>query len=217
MQSTILRLRPAATCCCKAVRWPRLQLDPCRDVQRLHGCERAHLVVRAPGHEVSHGAAVGTPRVRVADVGRKEFQKRSEARSPATAISAGRRAAGAMGTSWFIRSPFPWRRPRPIGTWRRGAPSERRQAHDWCAIGSPARRHHAQGLPRRSGGHVTLSNRQINFRSFPSKCSGQPSGKSGPLLGETTRRRTRARRSHRGGSRIMTVSARGNLRSKVSR
>ena len=36
-------------------------------------------------------------------------------------------------------------------------------------------------------GHVILSNRQINFRSFQFTCSGQPSGKSesGLLLGET--------------------------------
>jgi hypothetical protein len=30
-------------------------------------------------------------------------------------------------------------------------------------------------------GQVTLSKRQINFRSFQSKCSGHPSGRSGPL------------------------------------
>ena len=53
----------------------RLLLDPGRDVKRLHGGDRWHPLLVAPGQKLRHGAAVGPARVRVADVGREEFQE----------------------------------------------------------------------------------------------------------------------------------------------
>ncbi len=53
----------------------RLLLDPGGDVQRLHGRDRRHAMILAPGQEVGHGAAVGAARVRVADVGGEEFKE----------------------------------------------------------------------------------------------------------------------------------------------
>ncbi len=44
-------------------------------MQRLHGGDRRHAVLLAPGEELGDGAGVGPPRVRVADGGRKEFQE----------------------------------------------------------------------------------------------------------------------------------------------
>jgi hypothetical protein len=46
---------------------PRLQLDPDRDVQRLHGGNRRHAGVAAPGEEVAGRACVRASRVRIAD------------------------------------------------------------------------------------------------------------------------------------------------------
>ncbi len=52
-----------------------LHFDPGRHMQRLHRRNRRHAVIVAPGQEVRHSAAVGSPRVRVADRRREEFQK----------------------------------------------------------------------------------------------------------------------------------------------
>ncbi len=56
-------------------KFARLPLDPGRHMQRLHRRDRRHAMLVAPGQEVGHSAAVGPPRVRVADGGREEFQE----------------------------------------------------------------------------------------------------------------------------------------------
>src|SRR5271166_1362488 len=53
----------------------RAGLDPGGDMHRLHGADRRYASARAPGQEFIGSAGVGPPRVRVADVGRKEFQE----------------------------------------------------------------------------------------------------------------------------------------------
>jgi hypothetical protein len=53
----------------------RLLLDPSGDVQRLHGGDRPHPVSVAPGHALRRGVGLGPSRVRVADVGCREFQE----------------------------------------------------------------------------------------------------------------------------------------------
>jgi hypothetical protein len=50
-------------------------LDVGRDVHRLHGGDRWHAGVLAPGQEFRHAARVAAPRVWVADVGREEFDE----------------------------------------------------------------------------------------------------------------------------------------------
>jgi hypothetical protein len=50
-------------------------LDPGGDVHRLHGGDRRHAGARAPGQEFIGRAGVGAARVRVADVGREEFEE----------------------------------------------------------------------------------------------------------------------------------------------
>ena len=80
---------------------PRLHLDPRGNVKRLHGGDRGQLVVVTPRQKLRHSAAVSPPRVRVADVRREEFQKRTEARSPLATMSAGRAVDKVIGTSWF--------------------------------------------------------------------------------------------------------------------
>ena len=53
----------------------RASLDPRGDVHWLHGADRRHAGARAPGQEFIGGAGVGPARVRVADVGGKEFEE----------------------------------------------------------------------------------------------------------------------------------------------
>jgi hypothetical protein len=53
----------------------RTGLDPNGDVHRLHGVDRRHAGVGAPGQEFLGSAGIGAPRVRVADVGGKEFEE----------------------------------------------------------------------------------------------------------------------------------------------
>ena len=53
----------------------RRGLDPCSDMHRLDGGDRRHADARAPGQEFISGAGIGAARVRVADVGRKEFEE----------------------------------------------------------------------------------------------------------------------------------------------
>ena len=50
-------------------------LDPGGDVHRLDGADRQHPGARALGQEFIGGAGVRAPRVRVADVGREEFEE----------------------------------------------------------------------------------------------------------------------------------------------
>ena len=50
-------------------------LDPGGDVHRLDGADRRHAGARAPGQEFIGGAGIGPARVRVADVGREEFEE----------------------------------------------------------------------------------------------------------------------------------------------
>jgi len=50
-------------------------LDPGGDVHRLHGGDRRHGGIRAPGQNFLGGAGEGPARVRVADVGGKEFEE----------------------------------------------------------------------------------------------------------------------------------------------
>ena len=53
----------------------RAGLDPGGDVHRLDGGDRRHAGARAPGQKFLGGAGIGSPRVRVADVGREEFEE----------------------------------------------------------------------------------------------------------------------------------------------
>ena len=53
----------------------RAGLDPGGDVHRLDGGDRRHAGARAPGQEFLGGAGIGPARVRVADVGREEFEE----------------------------------------------------------------------------------------------------------------------------------------------
>jgi hypothetical protein len=53
----------------------RAGLDPGRNVHRLHSADRRHAGGRAPGQELIGGAGIGPPRVRVANVGREEFEE----------------------------------------------------------------------------------------------------------------------------------------------
>jgi hypothetical protein len=53
----------------------RAGLDPGGDVHRQHGGDRRHADAPAPGQEFFRGAGVGPARVRVADVGREEFEE----------------------------------------------------------------------------------------------------------------------------------------------
>ena len=53
----------------------RANLDPGRDVHRLHGADRRHAGARTPGQKFIGGAGVGPARVRVADVGGEEFEE----------------------------------------------------------------------------------------------------------------------------------------------
>jgi hypothetical protein len=52
-----------------------LHLDLRGDVKRLHGFDRSHVVIVAPRQKLRHGAAVGAPRVQVANVRREEFEE----------------------------------------------------------------------------------------------------------------------------------------------
>jgi hypothetical protein len=56
-------------------------LDPCADVHRLYVGDRQHSDVRALGQRFLCGAVVGPPRVRIADVGREEFEEAHAGRS----------------------------------------------------------------------------------------------------------------------------------------
>ena len=67
-------------------------LDPGCYIKRLHDSDGWLALIVAPLQEPRHGAVVGSPRVRVADVGREEFREAAAAWSPATAIRA----------SWFM-------------------------------------------------------------------------------------------------------------------
>jgi hypothetical protein len=49
--------------------------DPGGDMHRLHGGDRRHADLGAPGQEFLRGAGIGPARVRVADVGREEFEE----------------------------------------------------------------------------------------------------------------------------------------------
>ena len=69
------RCRSAAAAWRAVPQVSRLLLDPSGDVRRLHGGDRPHPVGVAPGHELRRGVGVGPPRVRVADVGCREFQE----------------------------------------------------------------------------------------------------------------------------------------------
>jgi hypothetical protein len=60
--------------------------------------------IGAPGQEFLRGAVIGSPGVRVADVGGEEFEEAHEARSPAAVTKAGS-VGELIVTSWFIRSP----------------------------------------------------------------------------------------------------------------
>jgi hypothetical protein len=53
----------------------RRGLDPCGDVHRLHGADQRHAGARAPGQKFIGSAGIGAARVRVADVGREEFEE----------------------------------------------------------------------------------------------------------------------------------------------
>ena len=44
-------------------------------MHRLDGGDRRHAGIGAPGQEFLRGAGIGAARVRVADVGREEFEK----------------------------------------------------------------------------------------------------------------------------------------------
>ena len=70
-----------------------LRLDPGRDVQRRDLRQRRHAGVGAPGQKLRDGAAVGAPRVRVADVGGEEFEEADAGGSPAAATRTGTRPA----------------------------------------------------------------------------------------------------------------------------
>ena len=51
-------------------------LDPGGDVHRLDGADRRHAAARAPGlKELIRGAGISPARVRVANVGREEFEE----------------------------------------------------------------------------------------------------------------------------------------------
>src|SRR5437667_3050093 len=50
-------------------------LDPGGDMHRLHGADGRYAGARAPGQEFIRSAGIGPTRVRVADVGREEFEK----------------------------------------------------------------------------------------------------------------------------------------------
>ncbi len=53
----------------------RLQLDPGRHVERLHGRDRRHAGVLAPEKKARHGARIGAPCVGVADDGGEELEE----------------------------------------------------------------------------------------------------------------------------------------------
>src|SRR5438045_377489 len=53
----------------------RASLDPGGDVHRLDGADRRHAGVGAPSEEFIGSAGIGATRVRVADVGREEFEE----------------------------------------------------------------------------------------------------------------------------------------------
>jgi hypothetical protein len=50
-------------------------LDPRRDVHWLDGSDRRHTGARAPGQKFLRGAGISPTRVRVAEVGREEFEE----------------------------------------------------------------------------------------------------------------------------------------------
>jgi len=50
-------------------------LDPGRGMDMLDGRNRRHACVRAPGQEFIRRTVIGAPGVRVADVGREEFEE----------------------------------------------------------------------------------------------------------------------------------------------
>jgi hypothetical protein len=66
----------------------RLQLDPARDMQRLHSRDRRYAGAGAPLKEFAGRARVRTPRVRIADCRREEFEETN------TGAVAGRRDQG---------------------------------------------------------------------------------------------------------------------------
>jgi hypothetical protein len=72
--------------------------DPGRHMNRLNGRDRRHAGIGAPGQESIRGAGIGAARVRAA----KNSRKRIDARSPATATSAGRVGEELIGTSWLM-------------------------------------------------------------------------------------------------------------------
>src|SRR5438552_6505734 len=53
----------------------RSRLNPSCNMDRLDAGDRRDASVAAPGQEFRRGAVVGSPRVRVADVGREEFEE----------------------------------------------------------------------------------------------------------------------------------------------
>ena len=56
-------------------RTPAAVLDVASDVHWLHGRDRRHAMMLAPGQELVHCLRVGPAGVAVADVGREEFDK----------------------------------------------------------------------------------------------------------------------------------------------
>jgi hypothetical protein len=53
----------------------RTGLDPGGNVHRLDGADRRHAGACAPSQKFLCNSRIGSPRVRVADVGRKEFEE----------------------------------------------------------------------------------------------------------------------------------------------
>jgi hypothetical protein len=81
------------------------QLDPGRDVKRLHGRDQAQAGFLAPSQEIAHSAAVGAMAVRVADGAGEELQE-----GEGSALARGRDDCRRLvkivtEASWFTSSP----------------------------------------------------------------------------------------------------------------
>ena len=76
-------------------------LDVPGDVHQLHGRDRGHAMILAPGQEFTHRLRVGAAGVAVADVGGEKLQK-TNPRASAPAMRAGQGTPVRKETSWFI-------------------------------------------------------------------------------------------------------------------
>jgi hypothetical protein len=73
-QSNIWR-SAASRCLTECSQFARRRLDPSGEVYRLDASDRRHAGVGAPCVEFLRSSSIGSPRVWVADVRRKEFEK----------------------------------------------------------------------------------------------------------------------------------------------